>query len=1097
MLEFFDNLQLRKQFIEIDFRKYPYQFLSIQGTNLNNLIEEFLKESKEKPKNNLENENLKDKRETITFTYENEKYSIYKEPINFKLCYEDKTQFKGYNESQLISILQALSDYYFFFINGHFENNIKNILSLADIKEIILYPFFSNLFFKLKFTIDLNNQDINKIKIKKELLEPLHLYIEKNEIIENKNNKGNFDEKLLEEELIFVLNKERRQFIKELNQYAERYYIIEPMKIVGNDGVGKSLTLQFYSSIKLEGYNKFYFNLKLFEKYGMKNYFFIELIRGFLSKENTININLKNYLNCIDYMQKLDLDDKNFFAALKVLINYIEKKEYEKKNIIILDQFKYEYITDKDFENFKSKINKEKFRLIICCSLNDGEIKNKMFKEYEKDILWMKDDSFTEEKILQTEENKGSEIKADNYSDIEIEEENRINLKNIYLFKKRRAENKLDLGLLDKEEKENPIPDEKKEKQIKEKMIINISDNIKDDIENIEPKDNKNTDEKKDSIFEPEYIEQFPLIFPKLNIKITYDTSPVKIYYNNLVDLKEIIKKKEPEEIFNFMSNFNYLPKYYKKFITFRLNQNSNNIEDNNLIIENFRKEINNKISKNINNFYAKDMNISNIYNNIYNYILKLRRKINKYNDKQISFKKLFNFSKKYPMKYIVVETEDKSNIVKFDSEIKNKRFKINFSFPFMEYVLNNMINEYDNEGKININDLSGSAFGNALELKLIKYMNELKEKVEIRRVWSLSYISENSKNSKISEIKNKTLNANRYKDLEDIFGKKPLKENNLFYFHPENQDNFLLDSILIINHGNNNFSIIAFQITKYKNKDEIKSKQYFRNYILKNIKTKFEELYGINIIKVYLWFIVSNDHLKNNETCNYLDSDKIKYVFYSVENKCFSEERNGKKIENISLFFENSQALIYSINDEYNDENTIKIEPLSISIFEDRLFNLYGESEAINYEKIRKSYFKNNFGLKIGSQLRDSIYETLKAINQYKNKFYLLFLFCFPFYDFYRYDKLNDDLVFILKYKKKIYFCYKDYFYEIDDNNQKLKCSNKLFFDIRDIKYSENTISYNEEEIDISSIKDIKENYIIYLYKIYYIGNLEKKNKK
>ena len=125
MLEFFDKLQLRKQFIEIDFNEYPYQFLSIQGTNLNNLIEEFLKELKEKPKNNPENENLKDKRETIIFTYENEKYNIYKEPINFKLCYEEKTQFKGYNESQLISILQALSDDYFFYMTMWFTVNGK------------------------------------------------------------------------------------------------------------------------------------------------------------------------------------------------------------------------------------------------------------------------------------------------------------------------------------------------------------------------------------------------------------------------------------------------------------------------------------------------------------------------------------------------------------------------------------------------------------------------------------------------------------------------------------------------------------------------------------------------------------------------------------------------------------------------------------------------------------------------------------------------------------------------------------------------------------------------------------------------------------
>ena len=144
------------------------------------------------------------------------------------------------------------------------------------------------------------------------------MYIERGEIIKKDINSNSFNDNLLEDELIFILNQERRQFINKIDQYAERFHIIEPMKIVGNDGIGKSLTLQFYSSIKLEGYNKFYFNLKLFEKYGLKNYFFIELIRGFISKEENMNDDIKNYINCVDYIQKLkNLDAYNFFEILE------------------------------------------------------------------------------------------------------------------------------------------------------------------------------------------------------------------------------------------------------------------------------------------------------------------------------------------------------------------------------------------------------------------------------------------------------------------------------------------------------------------------------------------------------------------------------------------------------------------------------------------------------------------------------------------------------------------------------------------------------------------------------------------------------------
>ena len=171
-------------------------------------------------------------------------------------------------------------------------------------------------------------------------------------------------------------------------------------------------------------------------------------------------------------------------------------------------------------------------------------------------------------------------------------------------------------------------------------------------------------------------------------------------------------------------------------------------------------------------------------------------------------------------MKYIIVETEDNSNIINFDYSIINNKFKINFSFPFIEYVLNSMIEEYDNDNKICIKDLTGSAFGNALELKIRKYINELKEKVDIRKVWCLGTISENVKNTKLGEISNKTLNSSRYKDLEDINKIKILTDFNLFYFHPENQDNPLIDSILLIYHYNGDYSIISFQIIKFKKKE-------------------------------------------------------------------------------------------------------------------------------------------------------------------------------------------------------------------------------------------------------------------------------------
>ena len=425
-----------------------------------------------------------------------------------------------------------------------------------------------------------------------------------------------FKKELLDDKLTFIYNKERQKLINKMDQYAKNSYIIEPMKITGNVGVGKSLTLQFYTSMELEGYNKFYFNLKLFEKYGRLKYFFIEMMRGFLSKrESSIKEDLKNYINCVNYMQNLkNINNKNFFQVLIELINYL--KTNINNNIVIIDQFKYEYISDKDFGIFKSRLDKKKFRLIICCSLNDGQVKNKMFSEYEKDIFLINElSSFQEEDIPQVKENKENEIKIINSDNIEITEKNKINLKNIFILKKRKAAEKLNKDVLNKKKKENShqINIAKKNNEDNE---ANISKNNIDYIKNEKSLNNNNKTKKIYLIKEAKNIYNFNIELPKKSYVIPDNTTPVNIYYNNLVDLKNIISE-ESKEIYNFMSNFKYLPKYYKKFNIFRIYQKINNINDDLSLIENFKKEISDKIKINIKTFYIKEYdNFENKYIN-------------------------------------------------------------------------------------------------------------------------------------------------------------------------------------------------------------------------------------------------------------------------------------------------------------------------------------------------------------------------------------------------------------------------------------------------------------------------------------------------
>ena len=153
----------------------------------------------------------------------------------------------------------------------------------------------------------------------------------------------------------------------------------------------------------------------------------------------------------------------------------------------------------------------------------------------------------------------------------------------------------------------------------------------------------------------------------------------------------------------------------------------------------------------------------------------------------------------------------------------------------------------------------------------------------------------EKSKNSKLENYPK----LFKYQNLEDINQIISIKnsENNIFYFKPENQDNYLLDFLIIIKNSVNNISIIGCQITKFK---PIERKRVYINHLKNNVKKKFELLYNIIISEIYLWFILCNESIENNDTCKILEDEKIKYIFYSIKNRCFYIERNKEKINDL-----------------------------------------------------------------------------------------------------------------------------------------------------------------------------------------------------
>lgn len=1094
MLEFLENIQYNIRFLEIKFEGYPFQIKSNENKNMSIIFDKIIAcINSPNNKNDEFYKSILDYDDNIIkFKYcDKNIFNIYRNPLSFQVFYESSPYFKVYESEQLLNVLFNLEKYYHFIIDNKCYNsnevfNLKKENKLQN--NVILLPYITDIYYSLCNKIKFDNlQNFSFFNIKKEVLEPFFLFIEQMEITNeiNYEKMKNFSKNSLNENLTFIMNKERLEFIKALDEYIKVDIQKEPMIIIGNDGVGKTLTLQLYSIIESYNYRKLYLNLKLLDKINPRNYFLIELMKWFISNDNTTwKENFKKYINCIDLIQDNDFSSINniFHNINQILI----RMNYNDKFIIILDQFNFEKISIDDFKTIKNNITKSYLKLIICCSLNDDQNKINLFSDYN---------------IIELNQSKSnneiSNINDENIDNIpeEIEEknDNGINLNNFYLIKKRKRTS-------DKKNQPSIINDNEKNKNINKSpndIKINIENNENDEKE-IETKGSNNKYRNIIDILPPidyKNFLNFNIQMKPFKRKESCSDKKLKVYYSHLISLEEMLyAKNESENIINCMSEFNFIPKYYNKFNIFKQNQNLKGGENIDNIIKLFYDKESLRIKNNI-EIYNSKMNLANKNNinrdaNIYQNILKLKRIIAKTYEKSISFSKLYKYILKYPFKYVNIleESEEINDIldIKFDKNLINKKFKLRYSFPFVEKVIDKMIKEYDNDKKIDIKDLSGSAYGNALELKISENLACFKQKIEIRKVWSLDLISNNVKKEKLKEIeKEKKFNRiSKFEDLEDITEIKEFK-NQFNYFKPENQDNKLFDSIFLVKNINE-FYIIALQITKNKNKNKIKSKNEYAQFLKEKIKNKFEQLYKIKISKIYFWFILSNETEENESLCSNLDNYKIKYAFYSIDKKCFFKKRNISKIENIDDFM-NIESQVFPLNDIDDNIFTRTSEPIHINLFENMLYDSFEENNNIIFENIRKSFFHGNFGPKLEDDLKKNIIKKLKDYVPYNNEFEILFIYSFPAKEFYNYQNIpeNDEFVYLFKIENKVYILFKDKSYEICLNSLK-KCSLPNI-NLLKIKSEE---KYNKNEFELSLMEDIYTNPLIYLYKIYYLGD-------
>ena len=295
---------------------------------------------------------------------------------------------------------------------------------------------------------------------------------------------------------------------------------------------------------------------------------------------------------------------------------------------------------------------------------------------------------------------------------------------------------------------------------------------------------------------------------------------------------------------------------------------------------------------------------------------------------------------------------------------------------------------------------------------------------------------------------------------------------------------------------------MIIFQITKYKSKVEIYSKKIYENHIKNKIKKKFEKLYEIKIVEIYFWFILSNECEKNEDTCEILDEKNIKYIFYSHKKKCFYKERSINKVDDIEFFY-GEKSKIYPLkkeNEEIRNFNPAIYQFYFNQIEEEILLEMEKIenddeiNKKINYEKIRNKIVPNSIRIIIKNEQKEIIENILKNISIYSNNIQLLYLFCIPIAHL-KFLINDENLIFIFKFKNKYYFYNKTNIYQIVNNSKEIKIS----IELNNItQYLNEEIVFDERKVNLEEIKDITDIPILYMFRIYFIGDrLNKKSKK
>ena len=783
----------------------------------------------------------------------------------------------------------------------------NKILYEEDKKEKIL--IVKNINFKIPDEIIAATEEFKKNNDLKNPSELTILDVKINPLSLSSNFFLIFADVLKQKDFIFILNEERIELIKKLFDFVssqKKFYYIS-----GTDGIGKSLSLLYFSSLNIK--RALYFNIKLYSKAkGEEEFdkiFSNDLHKFFLFKykseeKDAINTEFSNTM--IEIKSKLK---KTYKDNVEKLFNYIVSlfqcfagEEY----ILVIDQYKSDFV-DKNFEGLNSIINYilNYPRSILVKHIVSSSIDNTSNKFM----------------LLRNLSNIYLDQHKNNITDLIYSE----SLKSINIYYN---------------ENINPL----------EPLFTESDDELNDKIECdfCEEIFKKEKETRKIQIKKPNESHNF--IIDSQCLLDKYINETIKDYYSSLVNGKVIFKNLLNEKEYYLAENFNFSLKYIMKYINFKnyaikKDNESEELFQDRIISEFYEKEFN-KMKGKINNFYEMlfnkldDNHYKGKFTNYFHLEFQTLCKLRSY----IFYKKKFNiFDLAYdllyfPMKYLKIQINDYDEpCFPMQNMELNYSFKIEYNNNFIRIQINKIIEElFKTITDVSIGSFRGSAEGAFLELKVNETFRKKSSNIlgidfldlECRYLFSLVSNTSNSKETikkhRINEAKLIFFGANNYNILiDDIDNDKLGKEHynlkkKFYYFSQVSLTGKAFDLCIIERESDNLYKLYLLQISKNKS-EELGSKFYYfmqANNVAKNL----ENLYNIKCSNKYLIFVLSKINTDSNFTKK-LEANFFYYILFDI----YTCQFYGKKGEEISSLANNDSILDSKYISEVQNYEKIK----------------------------------------------------------------------------------------------------------------------------------------------------------------------------